>query len=97
MSQLVQTGIVICSIALAVLLFYAAYFLCKKYATSDDSDEIQDYIEQHPSNIFKEKFLFIQTLHKKILPILKIKDNLESKRHVMLINILAVSNRSLII
>ena len=60
MSQLVQTVIVICIIALAILLFYAAYFMCKKYATSDDSDEIQDYIEPPSSNMFQEKFLFIQ-------------------------------------
>ena len=60
MRQLEQTVIVICIIAVAILLFYIAYCMCKKYATDSDSYEMQDYIAQPPSNIFTEKFLFIQ-------------------------------------
>ena len=57
--QLGSTIIVICSIGLAVLLFYLAYCMCKRYATIDpDSDEEQDYIEQPSSAIFKESVCF---------------------------------------
>ena len=59
MRQLEQTVIVICIIAVAILLFYIAYCMCKKYATEPDSYEMQDYIAQPSPNIFKEKFLFI--------------------------------------
>ena len=59
MSQLVQTLLVIGSILLAVLLLYVTYCICKRYAAAE-SDEIQDYIQQPSSNIFKEMFLFIQ-------------------------------------
>ena len=57
--QLGPTLIVICSIGLAVLLFYLAYCMCKRYATIDpDSDDEQDYIEQPSSAIFKESVCF---------------------------------------
>ena len=57
--QLGPTLIVICSIGLAVLLFYLAYCMCKRYATVDpDSEEVQDYIGQPSSDIFKESVCF---------------------------------------
>ena len=60
--QLGPTLIVICSIGLAVLLFYLAYCMCKRYATIDpDSDEMQDYIEPPPSDIFKEFVCFFSS------------------------------------
>ena len=58
MNQIIETAIVICSIGLAVLLFYVAYYCCKRYATDTESVDIQDYVGNPSSNIFKERLCF---------------------------------------
>ena len=60
--QLGHTIIVICSLGLAVLLFFISYCLCKRYAKIDpDSDLEQGYIEQPSSAIFKVSVRFFSS------------------------------------
>ena len=61
MNQLYESAIAICTIGLAILLFYVAYFCCKRYATDSESVDIEDYIANQSHTIFKERvFLVIQ-------------------------------------
>lgn len=54
MKQLYESAIAICTIGLAILLFYVAYFCCKRYATDSESVDIEDYIANQSRTIFKE-------------------------------------------
>ena len=54
MNQLYESAIAICTIGLAILLFYVAYFCCKRYATDSESVDVQDYIGNQSPTIFKE-------------------------------------------
>ena len=53
MKQLYESAIAICTIGLAILLFYVAYFCCKRYATDSESVDIEDYIGNQAPTIFK--------------------------------------------
>ena len=53
MNQLYESAIAICTIGLAILLFYVAYFCCKRYATDSESVDIEDYIGNQAPTIFK--------------------------------------------
>ena len=55
MKQLYESAIAICTIGLAILLFYVAYFCCKRYATDSESVDIEDYIANQSHTIFKER------------------------------------------
>ena len=65
-NNMIEIAIVICIIALAIMLFFAAYYCCDKISTvSSDSIEMQDYIRdvdvQPAYNINKVwKFLLIE-------------------------------------
>ena len=64
MNDLEQSMIVICSIVIAVILFYSAYCICSRYGDSDP-DTID--LEPTSSSVFKEMFLFIQMQPENIL------------------------------
>ena len=66
MNDLEQSMIVICSIDIAVILFYSAYCICSRYGDSDP-DTLD--LEPTSSSVFKEMFLFIQMqfYHQKII------------------------------
>ena len=65
MKQLYESAIAICTIGLAILLFYVAYFCCKRYATDSESVDIEDYIANQSRTIFKEWVFLVIHSHSK--------------------------------
>ena len=63
MNQLYESAIAICTIGLAILLFYVAYFCCKRYATDSESVDVQDYIGNQSPTIFKECVFLVIHFH----------------------------------